>query len=109
MYLSREAIARTLDDLAALSCPGSDLLLTYIYRDAVPLGSQLAALGRNVFHFSGEYLRSWFAEGEFSALLEDRDFTVISDTNDREWARSLGVGRYFSGAFRVEHLIEARI
>lgn len=109
MYLSRDAIEQTLDDVAALSAPGSRLLLTYIARDAIPFGQTVASLARNVFHFSGETLRSWFADGEFARLLQARGFAVVSDTDDAQWARQLQVPRYFSGAFRVERMIEARV
>ena len=109
MYLSRGAIEQTLDDVAQLPAPGSRLLLTYIAKEAIPFGETVAGLARNVFHFSGEYLHSWFGDGEFAGMLSERGFNVVSDSDDAQWARRLNVPRYFSGAFRLERLIEAHV
>ena len=106
MYLSREAIDRTIDDVASLSAGGSTFLLTYINSGAIPFSDGVAALATHFFHFSGEHLRSWFSRGEMAAMLEARGFASTSDTNDKLWAEELGVPPRFSGAFRVEYLLE---
>lgn len=109
MYLSRSAVAQTLEQVSSLSAPGSRLLVTYAHKDQLPFGRTIASLSRNAFHFSGEYLRSWFGAGEFAALVEGAGFSIHSDRYDREWGRELGVGPFFSGLFKVEHLVDARI
>ena len=108
MYLSGMAIAQTLSDVAEVSAPGSTLLVTYAHKGGIVFGEKIAALSRDVFHFSGEYLQSWFSGDEFTRLLREQGFHVHSDTFDRDWSKALGVRRFFSGMFKVEHLVEAR-
>jgi methyltransferase (TIGR00027 family) len=109
MYLSRSAIEQTLRDVSWLSATGSRLLVSYAHKDYIPMGETVATLSRDVFKFSGEHLQSWFSGGEFAELLEEAGFTVHADQFDQDWARQLGVGRFFSGLFKVEHLVDARM
>jgi O-methyltransferase involved in polyketide biosynthesis len=108
MYLSHSAIEQTLGDVSELSTPGSRLLVTYVHKDYIPMGETIATLSRDAFKFSGEHLHSWFSDGEFAEQLKEAGFAVHSDEFDQDWAQDLGVGRFFSGLFKVEHLVDAR-
>lgn len=108
MYLSRRAIEQTLGDVSQLSAPGSRLLVSYANKDTIPMGETIATLSRDAFKFSGEHLHSWFSEGAFAELLEQTGFAVHADESDQDWAQELGVGWFFSGLFKVEHLVDAR-
>ncbi len=79
MYLSREALAASVDAIATFSAPGSRLAFNYARRDLVerpgPLARAVAAVVRGV----GEPFRSGFDPGELPAWLGARGFSLRSD------------------------------
>ncbi len=79
MYLSPEALASSVEAIAAFSAPGSRLAFNYVRRDLVdrpgPLTRAVAAVVRGV----GEPFRSGFDPDELPAWLGSRGFSLRSD------------------------------
>jgi len=79
MYLSREALASSVDAIASFGAPGSRLAFNYVRRDLVerpgPLPRAVAAVVRGV----GEPFRSGFDPGELPAWLGSWGFSLRSD------------------------------
>lgn len=84
MYLSAPARASTLDAIAALAAPSSELLATYMRPDDVqgPLRRAFCAAASLV----GEPIRGMMSGPEFSAELEGRGFRVLEDQGSEGWA-----------------------
>ena len=84
-YLTRDAVARTLDALARLA-PGSELVMDYALpeglRDAE--GEAYARIAAQVVRESGEPQRSLFAPGEIDGLLADHGFRVEENVSLRD-------------------------
>jgi methyltransferase (TIGR00027 family) len=104
MYLSKPARASTLDALAALSAPESELLVTYVRPDDVgdPLRRAVCASAVII----GEPVRGLMTSSELAAELEARAFRVLEDEGSEGWAR-----RYWAEAptgRTWEHLLWAR-
>lgn len=107
-YLRREAIVATLHDVEARSAPDSRLLMTYATTDLVALPVPgLAALARLAFAGLGEAIHGAMAPHEAAGMLQDHRFSVLHDTDARDW-RAHGPGSpWLARPFRAERLIVA--
>ncbi|HEU4408866.1 MAG TPA: SAM-dependent methyltransferase [Polyangiaceae bacterium] len=104
MYLSEPARTSTLDAIAALAAPASELLVTYVRPDDVrgPLRRALCAAASLV----GEPVRGLMTAPELAAELAGRGLVVLEDEGAEAWAR-----RYWAEAPAApawEHLLWAR-
>ncbi len=87
-YLSEAAIAETLADIAALTAPGSRLLLNYT--PEVPLTDAQAAYLESVAdaaRASQEPFRNRLEPGAFAALLERSGFAIVEELDEEGMRR----------------------
>jgi methyltransferase (TIGR00027 family) len=93
MYLSKEAIAATLRQVAALA-PGSTLALSFIVPIELALPEERAAFeaARRGAQASGTPFTSFFAPSEMEALARDAGFRTVTHV-----AGSTLADRYFAG------------
>lgn len=86
MYLRPDAVAASLDAMAALSAPGSHLALTYMSKDQgrIPRSLFLVLLG--------EPVRSAYSPAEIAELADTHGWRCISDTGIGDWLRELTPG-----------------
>lgn len=95
MYLTPEAIDRTLGTLARLLAPGSTLVASYLARRTPPGLGLAVRLVREPF-------RTVLAPADVAARLATHGFDVASDASDPEWqARYLGHARTTWASERV--------
>ncbi|MEU5992537.1 SAM-dependent methyltransferase [Spirillospora sp. NPDC047418] len=84
-YLTRDAIAKTLDEIARLA-PGTELVMDYAlpdgHRDAE--GGAYAEIAAQVVGEHAEPYRSHFTPGEIDALLTGHGFEVAANTTLRD-------------------------
>lgn len=106
MYLTKEAIRRTLLDVARCSTAGSVLLVNYHEPHAK---GDLELLLRSVF------LALWrephiglSTREELRGLVRLAGFEVLADTGSREWAARLGAKEPRGHTARVARLLVAR-
>ena len=95
-YLTKEAIGATIDQIAAVSAPGSSLVVDYRYpRRLVPATGQ--ALVEQMDRFverRGEPMRSAFSPEEFAAQLEHSGFVETDNVSPEEQVRRYLQGRH---------------
>jgi methyltransferase (TIGR00027 family) len=84
-YLEPEAIDATLADVAARSCPGSSIAMTYAV-DQLPGPRALHAPIRSAFAVLGEPLRGMMSTARAAARLRDAGFALEDDTGSADWA-----------------------
>ncbi len=83
MYLTPGAIDATLDAVALYSAPGSTLCMTYVTPErGVIRRAGLISAGK-----IGEPILGALSQSEVRSRLERRGFSVLSDTDSRDWAR----------------------
>ena len=95
-YLTKEAIGATIDQIAAVSAPGSSLVVDYRYpRRLVPATGQ--ALVEQMDRFverRGEPMLSEFSPEEFAAQMEHAGFVETDSVSPEEQARRYLQGRH---------------
>lgn len=104
MYLSEPAVDATVRAVAALSAPGSKLVVTYVERTALERPSLARRLVGRLVARLGEPLRFGFSPSELPAWLSARGFALTHDVSFREGAGLLLPPRYlpaFDPALRV--------
>jgi methyltransferase (TIGR00027 family) len=101
MYLTRDAIDRTLRGVAARAAVGSTIVATYF----LPAKANDAAILRWVLANVRERIESEFAPPEIAAVLAAHGFSTTSDEGDPEWsARWLGRDQPWA----LERIVTAR-
>lgn len=102
MYLSADAIAATVDAIAAYSAPGSQLVFNYVREDLVERPGPLAGAASLVVRAVGEPFRSGFDPAALPAWLSGRGFRLLRDDDfdalatrwlPAAWARMVRRGR----------------
>jgi methyltransferase (TIGR00027 family) len=106
MYLTDEAMRRTLDAVAACSAPGSVLLLHYIDR-VPPADAGQRRVRRALLGFWREPQIGLRSPEVMRAEVERVGFEVIDDCGALEWAERLGAKRPAGGMAAVFHLLVA--
>ena len=95
-YLTREAIAATVDQIAAVSAPGSSLVVDYRYpRRLVPAAGE--ALVEKMERFvarRGEPMLSAYSPEEFAAQMEHAGFVESDSVSPEELVRRYLQGRH---------------
>lgn len=82
-YLSPEVVKKTLQEIAAISAPGSTIALTYLVKGK---GQKLAKFYIGLL---GEWIRSEYLPEEFAALAASCGWRLSSDTGVKEWSDQL--------------------
>jgi len=103
MYLTREAIERTVEAIASLSSPGSRIAMTYV----PPLSGLLAQLDpilKGALRMFGEPMRTLLPPSEVSDILSAEGFAILSDEGTDDWA-----DRYWSFERRERESERARV
>jgi len=95
MYLSPDAIDASLRCLAALSAPGSQLVLTYFDSQAIAQPNPLRSFVARV----GEPLRFGWSRGQLGPHLAAHGFTLSRDENIVQLARRLLPPQYANAPF----------
>lgn len=83
MYLTPGAIDATLDAVALYSAPGSTLCMTYV----TPESGMVRRAGLVSVRKIREPILGALSQTEVRTRLERRGFSVLSDTDARDWAR----------------------
>ncbi|NVB79412.1 MAG: class I SAM-dependent methyltransferase [Kofleriaceae bacterium] len=93
-YLSREAIGKTLDSLAALATPGSALVLDYLDDAAFDPARCAPSIARmqEAVRRTGEPMQSGFAPADLARLLGEHGWRV-----DEDLGADAIAARYFAG------------
>jgi O-methyltransferase involved in polyketide biosynthesis len=106
MYLTDDAVRRTLEGMAASSAPGSALVVSYHEREV---------LGRDREWLFRRWLLWWWSEPQIGqrpaavmhSLVEQAGFAVARDTRPDDWARRLGARAPQGHTADVSHLLVA--
>ena len=95
-YLTEEAIAATVDQIAAVSAPGSSLVVDYRYpRRLVPAeGQALVGQMDRFVERRGEPMLSEFSPEEFAELMERAGFAETDHVSPEEQVRRYLQGRH---------------
>jgi methyltransferase (TIGR00027 family) len=105
-YLTREAIAGTLEAVASLSPAGSRIALTY--SPTKLLSNWALPAARRLLRLIGEPFESTLSPAEIEALLRSTGFTVVSDESSLEWAERYWPGQRPARAIERLALAERR-
>lgn len=89
MYLTREAIAATLDAVRAYSAEGSALAFNYIDRGFIEHPGALGTLTATAVRALGEPFRGGFTADEMRAMLAAHGFGVDDDRSFEDLARAM--------------------
>lgn len=109
-YLHPEAIAQTLDDVADRSAAGSVLMMTYAIPELVPLPIPgIAAFTKLAFRGLGEGLFGAMPPSQAARMVEAHGFSVVADTDARDWATLAPGSAALARPFRGERLLVARV
>ncbi len=107
MYLHREAIEQTLEQLTRLSAPGSELAVTYLVPNRLPFG----ALGRlaipAMFKAAGEPLKGALEPRVLAATIAP-SWELVYDEDARGWQELTGSLARPPQTFRSERLAVAK-
>ncbi|MFW6049644.1 MAG: class I SAM-dependent methyltransferase [Myxococcota bacterium] len=109
MYLRRASVVASLGVMDERSAPGSELVVTYVLPEYVPLlGDAVKSVVHGVFQAFGEPLIGGVEPEEMAGLLRGAGFDPVSDTDSVDWARAEGIGTVLPFFFRAERLAVAR-
>ncbi len=86
VYLTRPALADTLDRVARIASPGSRIGITYASRTIAELPRVALPLARTFLAAVGEPTRTQLARDEMAALLGEAGFRVLEDSSTADWA-----------------------
>ncbi len=107
MYLATGAIEATLRHVAALTSPGSHLLLSYAAPPLVAPLPRLDPVVRAALAALGEPLRSVLPPERMHALLAEAGFTVREDSDEPQWGQEAGQPSRPLPIARTERLLHA--
>lgn len=113
MYLTPAAVRATVDQIAALSAPGSRLVLNYsvpswFAKAARATFGRLSRLARGEDPMADEPNRSAWTPQRIRALLAAVGFTVVADENLATSAARLGLMGRNTGRLRTFRILLAR-
>jgi methyltransferase (TIGR00027 family) len=106
MYLTDDAVRRTLQGMAATSAPGSSLIANYHERE-VPRRDRYSLFRRWLLWWWNEPQIGQRSPAAMHALVEQAGFAVARDTRPDEWARRLGARPPQGHTADVSHLLVA--
>jgi methyltransferase (TIGR00027 family) len=107
MYLSDEALGRTLDDIARLSAPASTLIVHY-HEQKAPAANGEHRVRRVLLALWREPQIGLRLREAMHAQMRRVGFEVVSDTRPREWADRLGARPPSGHTAAISHLLVAR-
>lgn len=90
MYLPREAVADTLQQIAERSAPGSRLAVTYVTHHGPSFAPALERVVEPAFRVLGEQLEATYRPDELAVLMDEHGFDVASDRGSDEWSQEGG-------------------
>jgi len=109
MYLPAPAARATADVLGRRAASGSALLFTYVVPELLPgLPAPLLDAVHLGFRALGEELVGAMSQAEACALAEGAGFEPLGDTDNVDWARSVGRSPWPALFYRGERLLIAR-
>jgi methyltransferase (TIGR00027 family) len=108
MYLTDEAVRRTLGEIAGCSAPGSALVLTYHEPHPSRLVSREQILRRALLSFWRERQIGQRPRETMAREIRRVDWEVVRDTGPAEWAARLGAAEPVGDIARVSRLLVAR-
>jgi methyltransferase (TIGR00027 family) len=92
-YLDGEAMRGTLRGIAALSAPGSRVLVSYATPSGSPLGARFVRAAVVGFRIVGESIKAMYTRDEMREVLSLHGFRVAEDTSARQWGDRFGEGK----------------
>jgi methyltransferase (TIGR00027 family) len=106
MYLTEEAVRRTLDDIARLSMSGSELFVHY-HEPYAARSDRENRIRRALLWFWREPQIGQRTADVMQALVKAAGFDVVSDTRAADWARELGAQPPTGETANVSRLLAA--
>jgi len=103
MYLPRDAIHGTLEQLTSLAAAGSELAMTYRVPDVLPFGALGRATIPALFAAAGEPLKSTFEPQELASTIAP-EWDVVYDEDARGWQMLTGSVANPQRSFLAERL-----
>jgi methyltransferase (TIGR00027 family) len=107
MYLRRQAIEQTLDQLTRLSASGSELAVTYLVPNSLPFGPIGRLAIPAMFKAAGEPLKGALDSRELAAAIAP-SWDVVYDEDSRGWQELTGSLARPPRTFRSERLAVAK-
>jgi O-methyltransferase involved in polyketide biosynthesis len=83
----------TLRGIAALSAPGSRVLVSYATPSGSPLGARFVRAAVVGFRIVGESIKAMYTRDEMREVLSLHGFRVAEDTSARQWGDRFGEGK----------------
>ena len=107
MYLTDDAVRRTLADIASISCPGSVVILNYHEPAEDPATRHEDRGIRLLLSFWREPQIGLRPRARMQAMVRDAGFDVRSDTSPFDWAERIGAGPPAGRVAQISRLLVA--